>query len=1013
MRKLRFSVNPDLVDKIPPKDKRSYSIGFTTIDDTLDRLLEVIRDGWAFSFCFADEIRKTANFLSADIIPIDIDGGMSFSEAKDDPIVKKYCSLIYTTASHTPEKQRFRLLFVLPRTITDAKEVKAASYALARRLGGDLASTDAARISFGASNCYAEILGNELSEEYLDDLIRDGTVEPVSDTVSDTQKATMSRSSQKLPRRFVVKTSKGVNVELKDIVTTTQIYCPFHKDQRPSAFVALNNRHSTYIHCSACRLTRWMEGMDDGGFNFNDFEDVVRRYHESPPRQGESGQTTLEAFLELGSYSKATNIHLSNKKYLHISKLPTGLVFIKSPKGSGKTDFMKRSLKNQKQIKASLNEFIDGGQPNAKVVSSNTKNILLIGHRQSLIRELCQRLDLECYLDNPKFYGFRSDGSIRLGVCLDSIKKIPSLGFGYDVLKFDVVVIDEVEQVLSHFLSETIGDKRVEIFDAFSTLISNAKSVVVLDADLGWISFNTISALATQDITNKQTPINIYINEWKTEPRQINIYPSRNQLIGHIKNSVLDGKRVFVTSNSKSKIKSLEAALVKLGIDKKIDIPIFTITSDNSKEAATQKFIQHIRSEIKKYQVILTSPSMGTGVDITFENNASDIDCVYGIFENLVNSHTEIDQQLARVRHPKEIHVWVSSATYNFETDFSVIKHEILENDFLARLFLKSAPDLGGGGNKAPSIFLSLLAMVVAYQRASKNNLKRNFIKYKTSQSWVVHNVTQDNEISELGREFFSEGQFIKDQEETQAVLNAKPMNEQQYEEFYDRYHSNEGVITRSELRSYYRTKIELFYREKISADLINLDDKGQFRRKVIMFLGVSDIEHLSNIYKDKIDRYESDDKRFELFLMSRNSAQLLLHDLFSLTPIYSKGAFFAEVDFDMSNLGKFIQMAIKRKPYVDTHLSINTSQDVASKPVQHLGKLLKAVGLELCRTGTRMENGKKIYRYRLNTELLDLVSKYASVRRAAAPKLDNYDEWESDWDFYNRLHDIQVIKEQ
>ena len=47
--------------------------------------------------------------------------------------------------------------------------------------------------------------------------------------------------------------------------------------------------------------------------------------------------------------------------------------------------------------------------------------------------------------------------------------------------------------------------------------------------------------------------------------------------------------------------------------------------------------------------VLVSHLAWGTGVDITFDNNAQLIDVVYGFFQARVNTHFDIDQQLSRV----------------------------------------------------------------------------------------------------------------------------------------------------------------------------------------------------------------------------------------------------------------------------------------------------------------------------------------------------------------------------
>ena len=138
---------------------------------------------------------------------------------------------------------------------------------------------------------------------------------------------------------------------------------------------------------------------------------------------------------------------------------------IKSPKGSGKT----RSLAR---------------------LTSGAKSLLLIGHRRSLIRQSCHQLGLECYLDQDDDY---LEDLPRLGICVDSLARVPSKE------KYGVVVLDESEQLLGHFLSDTLdrtgGPGRDRLFVEFRHRVRSAEKVIALDADLSWITFRTLTRM--------------------------------------------------------------------------------------------------------------------------------------------------------------------------------------------------------------------------------------------------------------------------------------------------------------------------------------------------------------------------------------------------------------------------------------------------------------------------------------------------------------------------------------
>ena len=253
--KLRFSVNTAFTDKNSPDDRWSFSQGFTSVESTIEDLASAIsEEGWAFSYQFAKDQRTTINFLATDIVAVDIDGGTTIEKTIANPLVKKHCSLFYTTPSHTPDRHRFRLVFILPRTITDARELTAVAKSLTRRLGGDPSATDAARMFYGCQGSEPLIFDKSISDELLDELIADGLVVPVRDTNLNNH-STANRSRLSFRRDLLVTTRTGQQVEVSSITTTTSVCCPFHPDSNPSAFVSLNSKGNTYLSCSKCQIT--------------------------------------------------------------------------------------------------------------------------------------------------------------------------------------------------------------------------------------------------------------------------------------------------------------------------------------------------------------------------------------------------------------------------------------------------------------------------------------------------------------------------------------------------------------------------------------------------------------------------------------------------------------------------------------------------------------------------------------------------------------------------------------
>jgi len=1007
-RELKNSISYGFVDKTPITSKLAYKDGFIAKDLSLIELAYAIDCGLTFSYQFKGNVRSAENFIATDILAIDIDYGLTISEALEQLVVKKYCSMFYTTVNHSPDHHRFRLIFVLPRTITNARELSAATRSLAQRLGGDRAATDAARMFHGCKDSNPELFDGSIDDAFLQELIADGLSIPVSESVN-FDGSTSNRSDYRPEQTLMVRTRNGQMIEAVSVDVLTPIHCPFHNDHNPSAFVNKNKRKSTYIYCPRCQKTWWLSGDATASVNFDDFEQVVVGLKDD--QLNKANKASLKSLF--AHTLRPDNIHISSTKHLEIPELQDGITLIKSPKGSGKTTFLAGVLKDIIHRFATLEEYEENTDPEVDEPFLGKEKILLIGHRQALIGELCQRLHLNCYLDDKgREYGEVWDRRNRYGVCLDSLWKVEDRSY-------DIVVIDEVEQVLAHFLSDTLGEKRYGTFGIFAKMIRNAKKVVALDADLGWITFTTLTDLITTSEVPKKNknkkkkdrmpdnvPVHIYINQMKVTDRTIHTYPNISQLIQKIKRDVAMGSRIFVCSNSKKKIKAINHSLTKLEKDLGHDVSRIIITSENSGNKEVQAFIKNITSEVLKYQVILCSPSLGTGIDISFDDDSQEIDAVYGIFENQVTTHFEIDQQLARVRNPKEVHAWVSPACFNFETEFDVVKY-----DFLKRTMLRSVGEGMSPYNQNTlddfSPFIKLASMVISHQRASKNNLSQNFKKYRLSQGWSVNEVPFDEDLKTEGQAFFKVGKALANEENIQAIVTARVMDKREYDLVSDKLEDEDSVVSEEEWNAFHRTRIELFYRESVSRDLLDLDKGGKYRRAVSLYESVSLIGSTSLADLDKNNLQKTSKKTrilMDKLFVNRAAQCMLIHALLSTTPFYKKGAFDTDITFTKDDLKRFIEASIEVKSFVDTQLGINTQSDIHIKPTQHLGRILGAIGLSHKKIKDTNKDGDKVYTYQLNKNEFDSLNELVNRRKEVG---------RNGWDFIDQTYGFTYPTEE
>ncbi len=133
----------------------------------------ITREGVATSAELTYDNRKEANFVSRDLIMVDIDSGMTIPELFEDSFYNDHAAGFYCTASHTWQAHRFRIMFRLETPLTKSSDVVKLNKMLLRRYTqADAACKDATRIFFGTENCEAcECRPNVLPDSVVRELI--------------------------------------------------------------------------------------------------------------------------------------------------------------------------------------------------------------------------------------------------------------------------------------------------------------------------------------------------------------------------------------------------------------------------------------------------------------------------------------------------------------------------------------------------------------------------------------------------------------------------------------------------------------------------------------------------------------------------------------------------------------------------------------------------------------------------------------------------------------------------
>jgi hypothetical protein len=656
------------------------------------------------------------------------------------------------------------------------------------------------------------------------------------------------------------------------------------------------------------------------------------------------------------------DIYWIESRYLDAPIPQEHITFVKSPKGTGKTRWLESVVRECKRSKVAPGTG-----------ESETESVLLIGHRRSLIRSASQRLKLTPYLDffsDTKSLGFSdieiyNDPTRLYAICVDSLVK----QLNPAVHRYDVVIIDEVEQVLSHLTGNTVKEKRRETFLYFKHYLNRARRLYVLDADLNELTVNALYNL----IDDSEKSIKFLVNEWKPKPRALDLYRNKGHVVQELLLSIERGQRCFVATNSKAEAAGLGSTIrQKFNGDK----AVLVVTSENSSTAEIQSFIRNIKTEILQYDVVIASPSLGTGIDISFPQGKSHIDHVVGIFESRINTHFDIDQQLARVRNPGRVSVWVSPQAFSFETAEDVIKREVRDTEKSTRVLLRIDDD-GTPHYDDEDEYLDLYANVVSMQRGSKNQLLKNFVELRQHTGWTINYVDKDEDLAGAGNEARDEGRQQIEKERIERILSAKLITEFEYKKLkgLDKKISLEEE-QQSAMRRY---EIESFYRTSLTKELVERDRDGQYRREIRnyeTFRGQFSLLSEMDREENQKDVYNVDKRNLTLW------RETMLELLNSADLINENDQIRTESIIRSDELKDFIAFCEVNRNRIARLYDVVVRKDLARKPTTQLWEFLNLLGVRHKKLKTIKEEGKKKYLYTIPEEsvkeLEDMITRRA-----------------------------------
>lgn len=602
------------------------------------------------------------------------------------------------------------------------------------------------------------------------------------------------------------------------------VVCPAHNDTNGSEFAWRHTNDKVAMHCKHCgTIWEWQDTSLTIPSKWKKYKEPAAA--ASTPTAAPREQHTL---TDLQPPQVPTTIVTVDQRYLDPTTIPVyerGVHVIKSPKGTGKTEYLSSLVDylKAKHISPNLNEMVAQQK-------QDPESILLLGHRIFLLSNLALRIKLAFYKDGER--GYLSNYTT---LCLNSLATRYNPQEHGNKGVYDTIIIDESEQVLQALVSGIPHQDISKVFNRFVFLIRNAKRIFLLDADItSDLTINVINMIRAGGHPDDKAfgLINNYrIGELPapvgpSARKRVTMFDSQYSIILDILSDLHAGKKVFVASNSRNFVTKLHAFipewLKSSGVEKKSllltrdTVHVASTTPEvaasetqelqddarldetlaayvtgtqepktgSDQEAALtpqQAFILNPSVESRKYDVVLTSPTLSTGVSIDAVDGEKHFDEVYGVFFlNPKTTYQDADQAISRVRYCNTAKVFFQQHTTTPHADKA---HKIEKNALdRERETRKLLPEEYADFTEGEKLWAKVYAAIKSCTEVWSINKQEQFIKMREEQGFIFDVSTKYSEDDHADVKKLWNDIEVDVEDTVALILTARDIDDEEYD---------------------------------------------------------------------------------------------------------------------------------------------------------------------------------------------------------------------------------------
>lgn len=455
--------------------------------------------------------------------------------------------------------------------------------------------------------------------------------------------------------------------------------------------------------------------------------------------------------------------------------------------------------------------------------------------------------------------------------------------------KYDVVILDESESILSQFGSGNVRNSSIA-FANFAAITTLAAKVICMDA---FMTERTVEVI--NRIRNK--PYKIMYNSYQNACEyNYNLchYQNNTYMYDKIVKALEDGENIAIMANKKTDLENIKDLIANDFPD--IDIGIYTANTDI-------KIKKEHMSDVNKYwknkRVILYTPTITAG--ISFEEEW--FDQIFALFTNRSCDVLTCMQMLGRIRNVKSKNITIA---FDVQSIYCPITRDAIYNDLTkGRLDIKNGidgirlqPNIEFDDDDEAELNSEQLYKVDqtdhyyilwSYNQLASNISKRQFIQYmckcikETGASISVHNSIEGDFNKRA-----TECKKLREEVEAKAIALTELIDDDDAEALYQKFQDNEE-LDREEQLQYYKYRLKIAYDiEEENEEVLdtvqfvlsynNDADKNRYKNLKYIFVDPNvdvALSQIQRIDKKELSRRSKMDNQYKVKMLSYKSKYL------------------------------------------------------------------------------------------------------------------------------------------